>query len=390
MSLKSIYADLHIHIGRDQNNRPVKITGAKSLTLTNILIEASRHKGIQMVGIIDSHVPAVQQEIEALLKNNQAIELEDGGIKFEGVTLILGSEIEIYDANCQGPVHVLCFLPTLEKMQDFTLWLTSRMTNIHLSSQRYYGSAKELQYKVKELEGLFVPAHVFTPFKSLYGKGVKKSLKEVFDPDLIDAIELGLSADTKMADQIEELHPYTFLTNSDAHSLAKIAREYQKIAVKEASFKELNWALHCVEDRNVITNYGMNPQLGKYHMTVCRECLSSNIEDSVCLDCGHTKIVKGVSDRITELSDVDSGTRNRAPYIHQVPLEYLPGLGPKTFAKLLEMFGTEMEIIHHATGAQLNQVIAERITNQILQMRDGLQTVEAGGGGKYGRVNSIK
>src|SRR5699024_10601815 len=113
--------------------------------------------------------------------------------------------------------------------------------NITLSSQRYYGSANELQYKVKELSGLFIIAHVFTPFKSLYGKGVRTSLKEVFDPDLIDAIELGLSSDTSMADQIAELHDYTFVSNSDAHSLAKIAREYQEIIMEEPTFKEFEW-----------------------------------------------------------------------------------------------------------------------------------------------------
>src|SRR5690625_4737459 len=118
------------------------------------------------------------------------------------------------------------------------------MKNVTLSSQRYYGSVKELQYKVKELGGIFIPAHVFTPFKSLYGRGVKKSLREVLDPDLIDAVELGLSSDTFMADQISELHEFTFVTNSDAHSLGKIAREYQQIKMKEASFKELEWALH--------------------------------------------------------------------------------------------------------------------------------------------------
>lgn len=74
---------------------------------------------------------------------------------------------------------------------------------------------------MKAFEGLFIPAHVFTPFKSLYGKGVKTSLLEVFNPDLIDGVELGLSSDTSMADTIHELQPYTFLTNSDAHSLEK-------------------------------------------------------------------------------------------------------------------------------------------------------------------------
>src|SRR5690625_7998154 len=99
------------------------------------------------------------------------------------------------------------------------------MKNITLSSQRYYGTAKELQHKVKELAGIFIPAHVFTPFKSLYGKGVRSSLQEILDPDLIDGVELGLSADTEMADQIDELHDYTFLENSEVHSHPILARE---------------------------------------------------------------------------------------------------------------------------------------------------------------------
>jgi len=61
--LTEFYADLHIHIGRDQANRPVKITGSKNLTLTNILIEASRHKGLDLIGIVDCHVPTVQTDL---------------------------------------------------------------------------------------------------------------------------------------------------------------------------------------------------------------------------------------------------------------------------------------------------------------------------------------
>ena len=73
---------------------------------------------------------------------------------------------------------------------------------------------RELQQKVKELSGISEPPNVFTPYKSLYGRGVTQSLTEVFDETLIDAIELGLSSNTDMADQIKELHEYTFVTNS--------------------------------------------------------------------------------------------------------------------------------------------------------------------------------
>src|SRR5690625_281078 len=155
MILASYFADMHIHIGCDIYDQPVKITGSKKLILTNILKEASRNKGIHMVGVIDSHAPAVQEEIKQLIHSGEAVELADGGIRFEEVTLILGSEIEIYDEFCQGPLHVLCYFPTLVEIEKFTEWLTTKMKNVTLSSQRYYGTAKELQFKVKSLEGIF-------------------------------------------------------------------------------------------------------------------------------------------------------------------------------------------------------------------------------------------
>ncbi|RHW29439.1 TIGR00375 family protein [Oceanobacillus profundus] len=378
---------MHIHIGRDKYGKPVKITGAKSLTLTNILMESSRNKGIDMIGVIDCHAPAVQEEIKSLIDNGEASELPEGGIRFERVTLILGSEIEIYDENCLGPIHVLVYLPTLSSMEAISKWLSTRMKNITLSSQRYYGSAKQLQYKVKELGGLFIPAHVFTPFKSLYGKGVRCSLGEVLDPDLIDGIELGLSSDTQMADQLSELHRYTFVTNSDAHSLPKIAREYQEVVMQNPTFKEFNWALHRVDGRQIKRNFGMNPLLGKYHMTVCSNCFEQVTTDiTKCPKCGSTKIIKGVSDRIEELKNTDKQEVERPDYLYQVPLEYLPTLGPKTFQKLLNAFGTEMEVIHHTPYQNLIEVVPEKLANSIIQMREGKLPIKAGGGGKYGSI----
>lgn len=388
MDLQPIYADLHVHVGRDKYNRPVKITGGKSLTITNVLKEASRSKGIEMVGVIDCQSPAVQEELFDLIQMGKAYELKNGGIRFEEVTLILGSEIEIYDETCAGPIHVLCYLPTLDKMSEFTKWLTGRMSNVNLSSQRYYGSGKTLQKQVKNLGGLFIPAHIFTPFKSLYGKGVVRSLNEVFDPTMIDAVELGLSSDTSMADKIKELQEYTYLTNSDAHSLAKIAREYQELMLEESSFTELSMALQEVKGRRIISNYGMNPHLGKYYNTVCKKCLAAGEFGAACPSCGSNKMIKGVAERIQELASNDeySSQTKRPPYIHQVPLDYIPGLGPKSFEKLLKAIGTEMRIIHHATEEQLNKVVPAKVTKHILNMRKGKQHVQAGGGGKYGKL----
>ncbi len=381
------YVDLHIHIGRTWTGKPVKITGAKSLTFTNIIEHARHVKGLNMVGIIDSHSPEVILEMESLIESGEIIEHPDGGLVFGDLTVIPGSELEIYDEQTNGPIHLLCYFPNLNIMRAFSAWLSGHLKNIQLSSQRIYVTGLVLQKKVKDLGGIFIPAHVFTPFKSLYGKGVNQSLTEVLDPDLIDGIELGLSSDTSMADQLGELHNYTFVTNSDAHSLAKIAREYQVIAMEEPTFVELQKALKGVEGRKIIANYGLDPLLGKYHKTVCAKCLNpASNDDQICQVCGNKKITKGVADRILELKTANTSPAGRPPYVHQVPLEFIPGLGPRLLEKLVNHFGSEMAILHEVPNEALAEVVPAKIADLIMKAREGTINLSAGGGGKYGKI----
>lgn len=386
--MEEYFADLHIHIGRTATGKPVKITGAKSLTIENILKESTNVKGIDVIGVIDCHVPEVLFELQTLINKGEVVELDEGGLRFQHVTLMLGSEIEIYDENCKGPIHVLAFIPTLTKMLEFSEWMSKRMKNITLSSQRMYETGTILQEKVRELNGLFIPAHIFTPYKSLYGRGVISTLEEVFNPDLIDAVELGLSSDTSMADQIEELHRYSFVTNSDAHSLPKIGREYQKIKMASPTFEELRKALHRVDGRGVVANYGLDPKLGKYHRTTCDDCLTilENTSEA-CPNCGKSKIIKGVYDRLLELRSYSGVNQNRPPYVHQVPLEFIPGLGKKTMLKLRDYFKTEMNIIHDAPEEALRSLLPETVAESIIKARKGTLSFQEGGGGKYGKVN---
>ncbi|GAE91294.1 DNA helicase II [Gracilibacillus boraciitolerans JCM 21714] len=388
--LHDFFVDLHIHVGRNYKGKPVKITASKNLTITNIMEEASQRKGIDIVGVIDCHAPTVLTEIEESIAMDNAFELEEGGIRYSNTTLILGSEIEVYDENCNGPIHVLCYFPYLDNMQQFSNWLSQHMKNIELSSQRYYGSAIDLQKKTKELQGIFIPAHVFTPFKSLFGKGgVSSTLEEIFDPNLIDAIELGLSSDSFMADQIAELHRFSFVTNSDAHSLGKIAREYQQMYLENPTFLELKAALLTQNNRRIKQNFGMNPRLGKYYATVCSQCLSRTSEEGKCSECGSTKYIKGgVADRIQELSSQQSDPPVRPDYIYQVPLEYLPGLGPKTLDRLLQHFGTEMNVIHYVPEQALIEIVGEKLTQLIINLRQGRINLTEGGGGKYGKIRN--
>lgn len=382
------YVDMHIHIGRTFTGKPVKITGAKSLTFSNIIEMARNQKGLHMIGIIDCHSPEVLLEMEKLCNNGSIQEHVDGGLQYGDVTVIPGSELEVYDEHCHGPIHVLCFFPTVKIMKEFSNWLSQHLKNIQLSSQRVYISGRNLQKKVKELGGLFIPAHVFTPFKSLYGKGVTRSLTEVFDPELIDGIELGLSSNTDMANQLDELGNYTFLSNSDAHSLPKIAREYQMIEMGKPTYKELKMALHREDGRRIVANFGLDPLLGKYHETVCADCFTRvNVGETVCPSCGSKKIIKGVANRIKELATAKKDVKARPPYVHQVPLEFIPGLGPKMLGKLLDHFGTEMAILHNVPLEALKQVVPKKVAQYIVQARSGKLQLQAGGGGKYGKVS---
>ncbi len=386
--MQDYFVDLHIHLGRTASGKPVKITASNKLTLEAVLEEAQIRKGLDMVGVIDCQVPEVLIGLRNGLASGELTELTGGGVRFGDITLILGAEIEIHDENCQGLIHALCYMKTVEKMVEFSNWLSKRMKNVTLSTQRVYENAVEIQHMVDSLGGLFIPAHIFTPFKSLYGKGVRRSLTEVFEPELIDAVELGLSADTSMASGLSELDRYVFLSNSDAHSVGKIAREYQKVRMKEPNFEELRLALRELDGRRVIANYGLSPKLGKYYTTVCEKCFSQRMGlADACTGCEHSKFVKGVSDRIAELADGSESGRSRPPYIHQVPLDFIPGLGPKTLEKLRGDFGTEMGILHEANYEELVEVVGEKVASLIVAARSGKLVFKAGGGGRFGRIS---
>lgn len=380
---------MHIHIGGTQSGRPVKITASRQMTLTRILEVASEQKGMDMIGIIDAQSPEVQEELVSLVEQKRARPHPDGGIGYKRTMLILGCEVEIKEPE-RGPAHFLCYLPSLYEMRLFTEWLSARCKNVHLSSQRVDAPLTALQEYVAGLGGVVVPAHIFTPHKGLYGSCADR-LAEVADPGLVYAVELGLSANTKMADRIGELHGMTFLTNSDAHSLAKIGREYQQVAMAEPCYSEWVKVLRRVDNRNVLVNYGLHPRLGKYHQTACQKCrtpLPAEAEGR-CPHCGYKAVVRGVKERIMQLADVPEGEHplHRPPYVEQVPLEFVPGLGPKTRAKLYQAFGTEMAVLHRTDEQALAKVVGEKLAVTIMRARDGMLDISPGGAGVYGRVD---
>ena len=396
--MNEIFADLHVHIGRSENGKPIKITGARSLNFANIAKECYERKGIDVVGIIDCASPYVIEDIENFLKTGEAYELKDGGIIYKDkVCIILGSEVETSEKNEDGKTgsaHNLCYFPTLKDIKGFSQEMSKHIHNITLSTQRSDVSGYELIDIVEKYNGVLIPAHVFTPFKSYYGnctRRIERIFKEKYSK--IFAIELGLSSDTYYADKISELAGKQFVTNSDAHSLPKIAREYNKLLVEDISFKEIFKAIKGEDGRKIICNYGLDPKLGKYNRSFCEDC-NCSIETPApalkCDKCGGTNITMGVFDRIEMIKDQESTSPSFRPeYHYQVPLQFMPGVGNKAIEKLLSAFGTEMTILNKVTRDDLESCIGEKLADVIDNARQGKMHIHAGGGGVYGKVENI-
>ena len=394
--MEEVFADLHVHIGRSENGKPIKITAARSLNFANIAKECADRKGINIVGIIDCASPYVIEDIENFLKTGEAYEIEDGGIIYKDkVCILLGSEVETSEVGRNGKcgaAHNVCFFPHLSDIKGFSKEMSRHIHNITLSTQRSDVSGYELIDIVEKYNGILIPAHCFTPFKSYYGNCVDR-MKDIFKEkfDKIFSIELGLSADTYLADMITELEDKTFVTNSDAHSLPKIAREYNKMLVNDISFKEVVKALKGEEGRKVLCNYGLDPKLGKYHRTFCDSCnqvIETKEPVAVCPFCGSDKVTFGVFDRIELIKDKEKSKSpaNRPPYVYQVPLTFIPGVGNKTIDRLLDSFGTEMTILHKLSKDDIEAVVGEKVANEIIASREGKMKIHAGGGGVYGKV----
>jgi len=388
-----IYADLHIHLGR-AGGRPVKISASAQLTLRRLIPACARDKGLHIVGIVDCQAPAVLAELRGLQAAGELAPLAGGGLVWARAPLVVlpGAEMQVVEAR--GPAHYVIYLPDLAAMTALSSWLEERVSNVGLSTPQVPVGARDLARLAAAAGGLLVPAHVFTPHRSLYGS-CTDSLGQVVDAPDIPAIELGLSADTELADRLPELAGVRFLSNSDAHSLRTVAREYnvfEAVGPRSVSLAGLQAALRGRPGPRLKANVGLNPRLGKYHRTHCRECGSTASAPPpvhTCRACGSRRVTFGVLDRIHELAG-DNPPRHpthRPPYRHHVPLPYVPGIGPRTRERLVERFGSEIAV-RQAPGQALEEVVGPRLARAVSLASQGRLHIAPGGGGRYGRVES--
>ena len=391
--MQEYFVDLHVHIGRSSSGRITKRGTSNKLTFSNIAYEAYHRKGIQVIGVVDCVSPWIIRDIEELLNAGELHEIPEGGLVYrDNLVILLGSEIETREKE-GGSAHSLMFFSKFSQVKEFCRIMDKHMTNLEYNSTVSRLSGQELFDIVDSLEGIFIPAHVFTPYKGFYGSCTDR-LHKIFNQSSIEkipSIELGLSAETSMASQISELDSKTFISNSDAHSLGKMGREYNIMLLKELNFNEVVKALRNQDGRKIVANYGLNPKLGKYHRTFCLKCEEITELPPPITECPNDpkhRVVMGVKDRLVVIRDrKEPFDDNRPPYYYQVPLEFIPGVGPKTIDKLIEAFGNEMNILHRATQEDISKVVSQDIAHMIVQARQGTLSIAHGGGGTYGKVN---
>ena len=257
---------------------------------------------------------------------------------------------------------------------------------------------------VREYDCLIGPAHAFTPWTGMY-----KSYDSIFDcyEKKPDFVELGLSADTFMADRIRELNDFPFLTNSDAHSPwpHRLGREFNALELKDISFSSIK---NSIKHNKIQANYGLVPNLGKYHMTACTRCfkiIDPEVakENKMKCDCGG-RIKKGVDFRISEIADYDEPKHPdfRPKYVHLMPLAELiatlldKGVTTKTvqnrWQKLIDAFGSEIDVLINVSLDEIKKIDSD-VANIIESFRNNSINVVPGGGGQYGKIlfdNKVK
>jgi uncharacterized protein (TIGR00375 family) len=323
------------------------------------------------------------------------------------VYFLLTAEIScIYSkAGKTRKVHCLLFVPDFESAARIGLVL-ARIGNITSDGRPILGlDAKELLRMALDVvpDALFIPAHAWTPHFSVFGAvSGFDSMDECFD-DLtphIRAIETGLSSDPAMNWRLSQLDGITLISNSDAHSPAKMGRE-ANVLDTELSFAGMKRAIE--ERRGFLGTVEFFPEEGKYHWDGHRSCkVSMPPSETInclyrCPRCGKPVTV-GVMHRVEKLSDRAMGARPPgAPGFQSlIPLAEIiaeaKALGVnskavmKAYTALLGNLGNEFYILRESPPDAIEHAGSSIIREAVVRMREGKVSISPGFDGEYGRI----
>lgn len=405
-------ADLHIH-------SPFSRATSPESTLCGLAAWA-RIKGIQIVGTGDFTHPGwfrrLKEELEPAepglfrLRDESRIPELLPGVRSAAtpVRFLLSAEVSsIYKrSGATRKVHNLLYVPDFASAERINTRLAA-IGNIESDGRPILGlDSRNLLEIVLETapEGFLVPAHIWTPWFSLFGsRSGFDSVEECFDDlsEHIFALETGLSSDPAMNRTISSLDRYALISNSDCHSPGKLGREANLFSTG-FDFFALRAALKGNHWETFAGTIEFFPEEGKYHADghrACQVCLDpheSRRLGNLCPVCGKPLTI-GVQNRVLELADRDLPLfAPSAPAVHSlIPLPEILGeilgLGPaaketqRQYGQAISRFGSEFALLLHTPVAALAEW-SPLLGEAVRRMRSGEVLRQPGYDGEFGVI----
>ncbi len=386
------YADLHIH------SKYSRAT-SKDSTLEQHAIWAQK-KGLSVISTGDFTHPDWFNEIkEKLIEDGNGAfrlkpEIEKTILKNNRpVRFILSVEIStIYKKGDKTrKVHHIVFVPDIKSATKLRKKL-GHIGNINSDGRPIIGldSRNLLEITLESNENSFIiPAHIWTPWFSVLGsKSGFNSIEECYEDlsDYIFAVETGLSSDPEMNWRVSKLDRYRLVSNSDAHSPSKLAREATVFDATPDYYGILN---SLKKGNGYIGTVEFFPEEGKYHEDghrKCNICLTPEETrklEGICPVCGKPLTI-GVLNRVCELADRNINNKfkpHTAGKVYSlIPLAEIlseimqVGVTTKTvtneYERLINKFGSEFSI--------LREIPIEYITKDFPLLGEGISRLRAG------------
>ncbi len=304
-------------------------------------------------------------------------------------------------------IHILVLAPSFEVVEKINTQL-ARIGNLKSDGRPILGiDVKELTKIILSASEkcLIVPAHLMTPWFSLFGsKSGFDSLEDCFEDysKYIYAGETGLSANPAMLWQMPDGRRLTLISNSDAHSPAKLGRE-ANVFDTELTYQAITEAIKTKDTKRFLYTIEFFPEGGKYHFDGHKNCQirmspqETKKYKGICPKC-HKPLTIGVLNRVEELADRPLGFRPETfiPFKSLVPLEEIIAdvLGrnvgtkevEKRYYQLIEAYSSEFNILLQVPEEELEKATLPEIAKSIIKAREGNVIKEPGYDGVFGKI----
>ena len=374
----------------------------------------AKKKGINLIGTGDFTHPKYFAGLKDKLKplDNGLFVLKSAISSQLSATTHFMLTAEVSSIYTQGgktrKIHNLIFAPSFEAVEKINKEFGKR-GNVVSDGRPIFGfSAQELIKIVLDVspDCMVIPAHAWTPWFSIFGsKSGFDSIEECFGEYAkhIHAIETGLSSDPEMNWRLSMLDNITLISNSDAHSPAKIGREANVFDCGMDYF-EIMEIIKKKDKKRFLYTMEFFPEEGKYHYDGHRECkvLMSPAETKKghgkCPVCGKGVTV-GVMHRVDALADRLAGfmPENAIPTKHLVPLEEIIaeafdcGVNTAKVRKEYEMVineaGSEFAMLLDLSDDEIKKVCQPKVAEGIIKVRQGKLDIIPGYDGEFGKIN---